>query len=491
MTWAKDTRVLRKLVVALDWAVAVRRELEEPPRCSTLCSLGCWCRRDLEHFTRREAELREEIKREVEVLGTERKGVSLLFLSLGSPLEAGAVALLEQHRGTTYTRARMAPRPEDILWQNVKSTLAAWTYFLGFFVLFVLIALFAITPVVFQNMVWDLVEGIVGTSEIKHEAYHAFAALAQSVLYFTFSLLTPYFVKLMLVRFGGWDEERVVRKYMVCCFVWQFISIIAAPFIQMTNLKNIILKMADSDGYYPNFHCMFQPSSGAFFVNYLVISALLRCPVQLHRLADLAYRLWAAATSGCSRAERAVAWRLAEQYNRTVNTYDNVGLANSYIWTLLLFAGTCLLCLAFPLASPAFLLYMAAKYAVDAQNLRLFYTAREHQPVLLRTGVQLAVAIPLLSQVTIAGYHIARDITRHASSHLTHQPYKDSPLALAAGTLVMVNFWLLVAAHTFGWGLPCFLFSRQVALDGDRRQVEDRGQVEGAWLYRDPVLATM
>ena len=61
---------------------------------------------------------------------------------------------------------------------------------------------------------------------------------------------------------------------------------------------------------------------------------------------SLCYRLWAAATAGSSGAERTVAWRLAEQYNRMVNTYDNVGLANSYIWSLLLFAGTCLLCLA-------------------------------------------------------------------------------------------------------------------------------------------------
>ena len=109
MAWGTDTRRLRKVAAALDWAVAVRGELEEAPRCSARSFLGCWCRRDLDHFVRKEAELREEIEREVEVLGTERRGVNLLFLSLGSTLEAGAVALLEQHRGSTYSRARVAP----------------------------------------------------------------------------------------------------------------------------------------------------------------------------------------------------------------------------------------------------------------------------------------------------------------------------------------------------------------------------------------------
>ena len=74
-------------------------------------------------------------------------------------------------------------------------------------------------------------------------------------------------------------------------------------------------------------------------------------------------------------------------------------MANNYIWMLLHFSGTMLLCLSFPLVSPAFLLYLVAMHLVDVQNLRLFYTAKEHQPVLLRTAVQMTVYLSLLSQV--------------------------------------------------------------------------------------------
>ena len=84
--------------------------------------------------------------------------------------------------------------------------------------------------------------------------------------------------------------------------------------------------------------------------------------------------------SCCSRAERAVAWKQAEVYNRTINTVsalfslanvyccsaqdDNIGLANGYVSTLLLLAGTCVFSLSFPLVSPIFLLYLIIKVSL-------------------------------------------------------------------------------------------------------------------------------
>ena len=40
---------------------------------------------------------------------------------------------------------------------------------------------------------------------------------------------------------------------------------------------------------------------------------------------------------------------------------DNIGLANGYVSTLLLLAGTCVFSLSFPLVSPIFLLYLIIK----------------------------------------------------------------------------------------------------------------------------------
>ena len=128
---------------------------------------------------------------------------------------------------------------------------------------------------------------------------------------------------------------------------------------------------------------------------------------------------------------------------------DNVGLANSYVWTLLLFAGTCLFSLTFPLVSPIFACYMACKCAIDTQNFRLFYTAREHQPMLLKTGVQVAMVCPLLGQATVAIYHMANDVNEWVElrEQGRRDEFEDLPQTLWAGGLLIVNSTMLLMAQ--------------------------------------------
>ena len=126
-----------------------------------------------------------------------------------------------------------------------------------------------------------------------------------------------------------------------------------------------------------------------------------------------------------------------------------MGLANGYVWTLLLLAGTCLFSLTFPLVSPIFTCYMVTKHVIDAQNLSLFYTAREHQPMLLRTGVQVAMVCPVLGQATIAMYHLANDVNKWSKMVEAGQrdDYKDAPATLWAGGLLIVNSTMMLIAQ--------------------------------------------
>ena len=139
---------------------------------------------------------------------------------------------------------------------------------------------------------------------------------------------------------------------------------------------------------------------------------------------------------------------------------DNIGLANGYVSTLLLLAGTCVFSLSFPLVSPIFLLYLLIKHAVDIQNLRLFYTAREHQPMLLRTAVQVAMVCPVLAQVNIAIYHITNNVYLWSQSRDAGEGFKgDSPATLWSSSLLIVNStMLLVAQVAFTTSSPANMF---------------------------------
>ena len=115
----------------------------------------------------------------------------------------------------------------------------------------------------------------------------------------------------------------------------------------------------------------------------------------------------------------------------------------------MLFAGTCLFSLTFPLVSPIFACYMVCKCAIDTQNFRLFYTAREHQPMLLKTGVQVAMVCPLLGQATVAIYHIANDVNEWVELRELgrRDEFEDLPQTLSAGGLLIVNSTMLLMAQ--------------------------------------------
>ena len=171
--------------------------------------------------------------------------------------------LLEMNLGSTYGNISIAPAPTDIAWQNMKSSAYLFTYYSSFACLFLLISTVALSPVVFAHKVKNfflehllvyhlLVFDIENMEKGVRDFYEMASTLTLSVLYFTFSLLTPYFVKvlrckdsfksshvafqLMIVRFGTWNKEKMISQYIIVCFTWVFGITILFPFYQVALL---------------------------------------------------------------------------------------------------------------------------------------------------------------------------------------------------------------------------------------------------------------
>ena len=352
--WAKDTRYLRRQLWKFKFAQEVRQELvatSGPHSCSWICSVRFGCR-DLTYWTARERELWQRIQTARQDVHNGDYTVHLLFLTVGSPQQAYRLQMLEENLGSTYRRMSLAPRNQDIVWDNMKSGIYLWTYYLCWGSLIIFFWTFAITPFAWKENFMQLLDKI-GLADVSESEFISIfpigvTSLLNSAIFFTINLLPPYFVKLAVVRFGTWDGPRMLSQYMIFSFLVTFSSIIVAPYLRTGDIFEV-LDFIFTQSRHQDVRCLYQPSSGAFFVNYLIISALGRSQSQLHRVGDLAYRLWSVLIHCCSRAERAVAWRDAEAFCRATNTYDNIGLVNNYDWLLLQFAGTVLLCLIFPL----------------------------------------------------------------------------------------------------------------------------------------------
>ena len=105
--------------------------------------------------------------------------------------------LLEENLGSTYGNVSVAPAPRHILWQNMKSPAYLWSYILFFATILIAISCIALSPVIFakhiQEQVFDIFDVEDGTCQIL-------GMLLNSVLFFTFTQLTPYFVKVVMKR---------------------------------------------------------------------------------------------------------------------------------------------------------------------------------------------------------------------------------------------------------------------------------------------------
>lgn len=105
--------------------------------------------------------------------------------------------LLEENLGSTYGNVSVAPAPRDILWQNMKRPTYLWSYILCFATLLIAISCIALSPVIFAKTIQDKVFDILN---IEDGTCQILAMLLNSVLFFTFTQLTPYFVKVVMKR---------------------------------------------------------------------------------------------------------------------------------------------------------------------------------------------------------------------------------------------------------------------------------------------------
>ena len=121
--------------------------------------------------------------------------------SIKSTLQAFTVQLLEENLGSTYANISVAPAPRDILWQNMKSPAYLWSYILFFATILVAISCIALSPVIFAKNIQETIFNILNVDvHLFKGSCRILAMLLNSILFFTFTLLTPYFVKVAMKR---------------------------------------------------------------------------------------------------------------------------------------------------------------------------------------------------------------------------------------------------------------------------------------------------
>jgi len=484
ITRAQDTRFLRRMMLRLEWYKAINKEFLDMGD-GTECSC-CGDERSLDAFGRKEIETKRIIQQELIRLRKKSDFLRIVFLTFRSNIEAEKIAFREQFdHFSSYNTIKQAPRPTDIAWENMRSPVLSIIIKTFCFAIICLVSIFSSTPATFAKK-------IVATIDDLFPSFKTVPFLSSHVipviLFTIFSKTMPYLVKFSSVKFGPWSKIELVRNYMITLFFWLLFSMVVFPTLMLSEtlglleyltnfsmITNIFDDSSETDGVDQSevnpikLICIYIPTSGAFFVNYLILSTLIFNQMHLHMVGDLLYELWMVFIHCCTRAERRVASAYTREYCVRRNTEENTGLAEDYVHCVLHFAILMCFCLICPLVSLAFLLFIISKYLVDLQNFRHSYSAKEDQPVLIRTAVKLVIFCPLLGQACTTVVH-----------NTNAYQEENSNLALLSAFLLILNTFLLLILQGTGWMFP-------VSILGDKKN-EDPKPVRRDEIYEDPAM---
>ncbi len=237
---------------------------------------------------------------------------------------------------------------------------------------------------------------------------------------------------------GHWRRSVENLWIMRKVFFYLLFMVLILPSVGLTSLRGLLQLFIDSsqaDHEKPSnstlkWNCIFLPDNGAFFVNYVVTSALVGTALEFMRFSELfmyAFRLLFARSMAETPSVRAA------------NLYE-FPFGFNYGWMLLIFALTVAYGVVCPLITPFGLFYLLMKHGVDRYNLYYAYKRSKISKNIHATAVNCVIVSLLIQQLILLFFNLIRGQTS-GSSLL-------SPRAIFSITMFTI-FLLLFVAQVF------------------------------------------
>ena len=189
-----------------------------------------------------------------------------------------------------------------------------------------------------------------------------------TLLLWIFTALMPLLVSTSIRYLGHWTRSEENHSIMRKTFWLLIIMVVVFPTFGFTTfqvvLDQFIQNQLNSSSTNPfKWQCIFLPDSGAFFVNYVITSALIGCGLELLRIPDL-LGLFIQICLSKSKVESPAIQRAA--------TYEFM-YGEQYARMLLIFTLVTMFSISCPLITPFGLIYFCLKHFVDRHNLAFIY----------------------------------------------------------------------------------------------------------------------
>ncbi|XP_014661822.1 PREDICTED: CSC1-like protein 2 [Priapulus caudatus] len=300
---------------------------------------------------------------------------------------------------------KYAPSPEDIYWENLSSSpgsLAVKSLLVNGF-LFIALFFFTTPAIIITSL-----DDIFYKDAAKVQTSPVISEFLPTLLLWTFSAILPAVVAWTDRFLSYWTRSEQHHSQMKKTFILLIFMVLILPSLGLTR-------------------CLFLPDSGAFFVNYVVTSALIGCALEIIRFPEL---FMYACRMCCSRSA-------AEHPHVRKTIVWEFQFGVQYAWMLTVFAVTIVYSLSCPLVVPAGLLYLTMKHAVDRYNIYFAYAPSKISRRIHATGISYVVLSVVLLQMSLLFFSMLRIGTVGQTAFL--------------GACLLVTIIVYVGRMTFGW----------------------------------------
>uniref|UniRef100_A0A8C1T1M8 Transmembrane protein 63Ba n=1 Tax=Cyprinus carpio TaxID=7962 RepID=A0A8C1T1M8_CYPCA len=375
--------------------------------CGHLCCCiieGCEQEEAVNYYTKLEAKLKEEYRKEREKVNTKPLGMafvtfqneamtSLILKDFNAcqcqgchcrrePKSSPFSSLLNTYNWTvTY-----APDPQNVYWEHLSTGGLNW--WLRCFIIncFLFLLLFFLTT---PAIIISTMDKFNVTKPVEYLNNPIVTQFFPTLLLWCFSALLPTIVYYSAFFEAHWTRSGENRTTMHKCYTFLIFMVLLLPSLGLSSLDVFFRWLFDKkflDEAKVRFECVFLPDNGAFFVNYVIASAFIGNAMDLLRIPYfLMYMI-----------RLCLARSAAERRNVKKHQAYEFQFGAAYAWMMNVFTVVMTYSITCPIIVPFGLMYMLLKHLVDRYNMYYAYLPSKLDKKIHSGAVNQVVAAPIL-----------------------------------------------------------------------------------------------
>uniref|UniRef100_A0AAQ5XSQ7 Transmembrane protein 63B n=1 Tax=Amphiprion ocellaris TaxID=80972 RepID=A0AAQ5XSQ7_AMPOC len=378
-----------------------------PKPCGHLCCCaitGCEEEEAVSYYTKREAKLKEEYRKEKEKVHTKPLGMAFvtfqneamtaIILKDFNACQVQGCRCRQEPRSSQFSdvlhvhnwSVSYAPDPQNVRWEHLSLGGISWWIrcFVINCILFILLFFLTTPAIIISTM-----DKFNVTKPVEYLNNPIVTQFFPTLLLWAFSALLPTIVYYSAFFEAHWTRSGENRTTMHKCYTFLIFMVLLLPSLGLSSLDVFFRWLFDKKFLADakvRFECVFLPDNGAFFVNYVIASAFIGNAMDLLRIPGLLMYMIRLCLARSAADRRNVKRHQAYEFQ----------FGAAYAWMMNVFTVVMAYSITCPIIVPFGLMYMLLKHLVDRYNMYYAYLPSKLDKKIHSGAVTQVVAAPIL-----------------------------------------------------------------------------------------------